>query len=250
MILPSLLEYSAHDLNKRLDQIDQLIQRQQFFEKVYLEDEINTLDSGQTNPLCLHLDFVLSQFAKDRSPILASLGPNEIINCLKLKFPKTKLDLSVHLMGELEDLPAAWQYFESLRKPQNWNMTLFLPYNQATGWRRSFKKYKIGAWLDLSQWYQAQNQMKNVVPKIFDLKYITSLLVMTVSAGKSGQKLTPEVQVALSKMLTQNPQIQHFILDGGWDLAKAQGFMTKNNPQARVDFVAYSGFWANIPNFD
>lgn len=264
MILPSLLEYSASDLNKRLDQINKLVNEGQFFEQVYLIDDINEKilpkDPAENMPLCLHLDFVLSQFAKDRSPILSSLGPNEIMNCLKLKFPKTALDLSIHLMGELEDLPAAWQYFDSLRKPKNWKMTLYLPYNQASGWRRSFKKYKIGAWLDLTQWYQQEahdsktdsnlGNSKNSTTKIFDLKYIKSLLVMTVVAGKSGQKLSPEIETALGKILVQNPQIEHFIVDGGWDKSKATNFMTKNKPSAKVDFVAYSGFWRNIPEID
>ena len=136
MILPSLLEYSTHDLNNRLDQILELLGKDKFYEQVYITNDI------KNDRVSLHLDFVLSQFAKDRNPILASISPNEVFNCLKLKFPKQKLDLTIHLMGELEDLPKAWQYFETLRKPRNWDMTLFLPYNHAISWRRTFKKYK------------------------------------------------------------------------------------------------------------
>ena len=240
MLLPSLLEYSTHDLNQRLDQILELLVKNQYFDKVYITHDISE------NILSLHLDFVLSQFAKDRNPILASLSPNEVFNCLKLKFPKQKLDLTVHIMGELEDLPKAWQYFETLRKPKHWNMTLFLPYNQAVSWRRTFKKYKIGAWIDLRQWCDLDQSEKKSKAKLFDLKYIDSVLVMSVVAGKSGQKLTLEVEANLDKLIRRNPQFTTFVIDGGWDQEKAENFMRKNNPQSKVDFVSYSGFWAKL----
>ena len=240
MLLPSLLEYSAHDLNQRLDKILELLEKKQYFDKVYITHDI------KDEILYLHLDFVLSQFAKDRNPILASLSPNEVFNCLKLKFPKQKLDLTIHIMGELEDLPKAWQYFETLRKPKQWNMTLFLPYNQAISWRRTFKKYKIGAWIDLKQWCDLDEATKKSKAKLFDLKYIDSVLVMTVVAGKSGQKLTLEVEANLNKLIQKNPQFTTFVIDGGWDQEKAENFMKKQNPPSKVDFVSYSGFWAKL----
>jgi hypothetical protein len=125
-------------------------------------------------------------------------------------------------------------------------MTLFLPFNQAISWRRTFKKYKIGAWIDLNQWFKTDENGKPQKPIILDLPNIHSVLVMTVQAGKSGQKLTPDVEKALSKFVEKNSEMSYFVIDGGWNKGKAQEFIDKNNPQSNVDFVSYSGFWGNI----
>lgn len=241
MILPSLLEYSQNDLIKRLESINYLQNQEQLF------DFIKVSEKSKPKTLNLHLDFVLKQFAKDRVPILSSLSLNTVFNLLGDKLDQRKVNLSVHLMGAIEDLTPAWEFFKKYQKPKNWKITLYLPLNHALRWQKEFKKYKIGVWLDLYDWLEADNLKLNMV----DLNGISNVLIMTVVAGKSGQSLTPEIQNNLKdfilKQADQNlSQKTHYIIDGGWNQEKAKRFLKSFDKSPKMDFVAHGGFWGKV----
>jgi len=241
MILPSLLEYSQNDLIKRLESIKYLQDKEQLF------DLIKVQEKSQPKTLHLHLDFVLKQFAKDRVPILSSLSIITVFDLLDKEFGQHKLNLSVHLMGAIEDLTPAWEFFKKYQKPKNWKITLFLPLNHALRWKSEFRKYKIGVWLDLYDWLDKDS----LKPKLVDMNYISNVLIMTVVAGKSGQSLTQEVQNNLKDFINnqihQNiEQKKHFIIDGGWNQEKAKLFLKRFDRSPKIDFVAYGGFWGKF----
>jgi hypothetical protein len=150
-------------------------------------------------------------------------------------------------MGAIEDLTPAWEFFKKYQKPKNWKITLFLPLNHALRWKAEFKKYKIGVWLDLYDWMDKDS----LEPKIIDLNNISSVLIMTVVAGKSGQSLTQEVQNNLKDFISnqskQSPQQKtRFIIDGGWNQEKAKLFLKNFDKSPKIDFVAYGGFWGKV----
>jgi len=239
MILPSLLEYSIYDMNKRIEQIFGLLQENK------LESLIKTSNLDSFDNLHLHLDFVLPQFAKDRSPILTSLSFETIFSCLKTKFRKNKLNLTVHLMGELEDISKAWNYFKTFRKPKNWVITLFVPLNHCQAWKKEFQKYTIGAWIDLNQWLDLSK-----VTSIKDsLGSIENILVMTVVAGKSGQKLEQITISHLSEFIINVGQSKSYIVDGGWSQEIAYQYQNMHPNQNHIDFVSYGSFWGGVEDY-
>ena len=242
MILPSLLEYSQNDLQKRIDTIKILQNNNTLFGLIKVKEHSNP------KTLNLHLDFVLEQFAKDRAPILSSTGLPTVFDLLDKEFGQYKLNLSVHLMGAIEDLTPAWEFFKKYKKPKNWKITLFLPLNHALRWKAEFKQYKIGMWLDLYDWLD----MDSLKPRNIDLNAISDVLIMTVVAGKSGQSLTQEVQNTLKDFIidqtNQNlEQKTHYIIDGGWNQEKARQFLKNFDKSPKIDFVAYGGFWGKQP---
>jgi pentose-5-phosphate-3-epimerase len=241
MILPSLLEYSQNDLKNRIQSLKKLDLDDSLF------DLIKVHEKSKSKRLNLHLDFVLKQFAKDRVPILSSLSLVTVFEILDQEFSDQKLNLSVHLMGAIEDLTFAWEFFKKYKKPKDWKITLFLPQNHALRWKSEFKKYKIGVWLDLHDWLD----IKELKSKSVDLGGITNVLIMTVVAGKSGQSLTEEVQKNLKDLIDnlceQNlEQKKYIIVDGGWNQEKAKIALKSFNKSAKVDFVAYGGFWGKV----
>ena len=237
MILPSLLEYSQNDLKKRIETIKKLLENDNLYELIKVGEK------SKPKTLNLHLDFVLKQFAKDRVPILSSLSMITVFELLNQEFSQYKLNLSIHLMGAIEDLSLAWEFFKAYQKPKNWQITLFLPINHALRWKTEFKQYKIGVWLDLNDWFENVTSK----PKTIDLNNISNVLIMTVVAGKSGQSLTQEVQNSLKDFINyQSDEKIKFIADGGWNQEKAKIFLKSFDKSPKIDFVAYVGFWGKI----
>jgi pentose-5-phosphate-3-epimerase len=214
MFLPSLLEYSTESLTHKLDLI--LGDFEQF----------NKLTkSNNTKKIHLHLDFVLPQFAKDRF-VMKSLSTDSLFEVLQSKCADKKLVLSLHLMGDSEDLATIYNFFESYSFNSNWEYLFFVPEKYIDLWQNSeFGKHQnveSGIWLDLDQWQDHKLTAKNY-------------LLMTVFAGKSGQKLTPEIQAKVLELVQKNPDKQ-FILDGGWSVDDT------NYPE-NCQIVSYSSFW-------
>jgi hypothetical protein len=235
MILPSLLEYSDKDFAEKLKI---LIQKNQDNSLNDLLKITNDTEEKQKQ-LHLHLDFVMKQFAKDRSGILASLDLESSFKILKEYFSKKKLRLSVHLMGTLEDLMEAWKFFNLFKIPKQWKVRLFLPINQAQAWKIQFNNFEIGQWYDLDQWQDLQGKSLSNGKNFEQYN-----LLMTVKAGKSGQKLTPETKNKIHLLL--EGRSEYFLLDGGWNQATGIELISDFNKPPKIDFVSYSGFWPKL----
>jgi pentose-5-phosphate-3-epimerase len=206
MLLPSLLEYSVESLETKLAQLR---------------------DKKMSH---LHLDFVLPQFAKDRN-VMTSLSLETVFSTLQRHSNIQRLDLTIHLMGTIEDLFDAYKFFDTCDFNLHWNYKILVPAKYIRSWRNQIKNkqknIKIGSWYDLGEWDNVDFSAKQ-----------TNLL-MTVKAGKSGQKLTPEVREKAQVVARKYPQA-HFIVDGGWEW----DFDSKKN----MDHVSYSSFWKEIGN--
>jgi pentose-5-phosphate-3-epimerase len=218
MILPSLLEYSEQELVKKLETIKKdLIDFKRF---------TSQLDSNQIH---LHLDFVLENFAKDRK-VMKSLGLEFFFKILLEHFQDFKLVLSVHLMGDTQDLFESYNFLEKYTANPNWQYFIFVPEKftkQFETLKLKNPNFKIGIWYDLGDW-SVQKIEKNP---------IENYLLMTVLAGKSGQKLTTETkQIALD--LATSLKTKNFILDGGWQLEDQ-----KETTLTNLNMVSYSSFW-------
>ena len=213
-ILPSLLEYSPKEIrrkclfiNKNLSQI--LIQTHQ-------------------KNLSLHLDFVLPQFAKDRS-VMASLHPQKVFEVLYEIFQHQPLNLTIHLMGEAEDMLEVFDFFSSIQLPTWWNSLIFVDQKYHHFWSnlmQPFPQVQVGVWFDIHQW-------KNVVFQPFG-----QYLLMTVAAGKSGKKRQDIDRQEVIQIARQNPQ-SFFIFDGGWSIEESVHVLN-------TSLVSYSSFWQKI----
>ena len=214
MIFPSLLEYSVESLQQKLDLLDQ--------HRKY----VSSLQSADI--LSLHLDFVLPQFAKDRS-VMTSLKPHTVLENLNHKYRKSRINLTIHLMGELEDMLESFAYFDQHDFNTKWKYTVLLPEKFVSNWRSQIKKSQknvvFGVWYDLGEC------------KDKSFKIAQTYLLMTVLAGKSGQQLTQSIKETTKKLTLDFPNV-HFILDGGWQIGEKSG---KN-----VDIVSHSSFWKSL----
>jgi pentose-5-phosphate-3-epimerase len=214
MTLLSLLEYSLESLQNKLHLLDNHV------------NVVNDLQKSRS--LSLHLDFVLPQFAKDRS-VMTSLGLCDVFDTLKKQYNNQKLELSIHLMGETEDLLDAYKFFDNHTLNPLWHYLILVPEKYLNSWQKNLKKtrnnIRFGCWYDLNEW-----QGVNFIQK-------RTNLLMTVLAGKSGQKLTPEIQQNVLDVTRLHPNT-HFILDGGWSIDT----ISKEN----TDIVSYSSFWKHI----
>jgi pentose-5-phosphate-3-epimerase len=206
MLLPSLLEYSVESLETKL---------------AHLRDK---------KMLSLHLDFVLPQFAKDRN-VMTSLSLNSVFSILGKTNKNQRLELTIHLMGTIEDLFESYKFFEKYAFNSLWNYKILIPAKYIQSWRNQIKNKRknvqIGAWYDL-------DELDNI-----DFSAKQTNLLMTVKAGKSGQKLTSEIKKK-AQLIAQKYPKSHFIFDGGWEW----DFVSKRN----VDHVSYSSFWKSIGN--
>ncbi|MEI6729467.1 MAG: hypothetical protein WCK98_07555 [bacterium] len=220
--LPSLLEYSRESLNRKLNEVKSRIED---FKEIQ-----NSLNSA-TKPgdsLSFHLDFVLPYFAKDRK-VMTSLGLESVLNELEQEFSDYKLDLSIHLMGTSEDLFEAHKFLLDYHFKPNWLYTVFVPEKYtSTFWPQTqvFTNYKVGIWHDLNDYN---------IAKIEQETNIENYLLMTVVAGKSGQKLDTKKQ-QLCLQLCTNFSEKKFIVDGGWGI----DFRTDLD---NLEVVSYSSFW-------
>jgi pentose-5-phosphate-3-epimerase len=220
MLIPSLLEYSIESLNKKLDLLSDP------------ESKLTVLQDG--SHLSLHLDFVMESFAKDRS-IMKSLGFATTISTLITKFKDAPLNISVHLMGETEDILQAFEYFEMMHIPMTWKLTLFVPEKFTNSWKHSVHehdaqgKVEIGVWYDLGVWERLTELPINV----------NQFLIMTVFAGKSGQSRNDEYKQRAIDYALKYPD-KHFIFDGGWKVLEAD-----QTPQ-NADIISYRDYWGEM----
>ena len=216
MILPSLLEYSVQSLEKKLEIVHSKIDN--YHKKTKNRD---------TEFIPFHLDFVLPNFAKDRS-VMTSIGLSSTLEGLSQRFENRQLDLSIHLMGDTADLYESFEFLDKYEFNQNWKYLLLVPEKFYPTWLNSNfsknnKNVKNGVWYDLDEWSNK------------DFEVAENFLLMTVIAGKSGQKLTEENAEKALKIANSNPS-KNFIVDGGWSVDREE---IPDN----CSVVSYSSFW-------
>jgi len=237
MILPSILEYSSQSLVKKLD----ILYTQKKFIKSIIDPENKTA-------LPIHLDLVYTQFAKDRS-VMTSLELDKILKIIQNHPIKNcKLDLSVHFMAELEDYNSV---FSSINKSlpfwprKNSQVTFFIP-----------KKANLASWIEIMEWtpenlnwgnWYDLNQWNGRTEFLLD-----NNLLMTVFAGRSGQKLESSKLIEIENLRYRpdlvslnkskdNKEKSNFnlIIDGGIDF----DLYSKLAKDMNLNAVMYSAFW-------
>lgn len=278
MILPSFLEYSDIQLRIKLekvflniDKFQQIsgqncqnsnqnnIQKNQITNQVV--NQIGKIENQQDcqKLLHFHMDFVFNEFARNRK-VMQSLEQKIVFNLILEFFENYNLRLSVHLMGENLDWKKAFEFWQGFQIPKSWQIDLFVEPKMTNLF--SFKNPNLTTfcWFDKDF---LQNKTDNIFENVEDITFkntkleqnssqlsqkqqeIESLkqqkvLLMTVFAGISGQKLEKETQELVLEIVQKNLQID-FILDGGWkieDLEIINELNLKN-----VDLVSYSSFW-------
>ncbi len=210
--LPSLLEYSTESLDKKIEAIKSDSQK-------FLEI------TSQTKPIKLHLDFVDKYFAQDRM-VMQSLEVKTVLNSVNDNFGETSLELYIHLMGDTEDLLNDYKFFEDFTTNSNHKYYIFVPPKFFKTWSTNFKEnksIKIGIWLDKGNW--------NTFRYMPGVNY----LLMTVLAGKSGQKLTNETMTLAMNTVKTHPD-SLFLVDGGWEVEFKSNY--KN-----LMIVSHTSFW-------
>lgn len=218
---PSILEYSKIQLDNRLTQVSQNL-------NVFRQIQNPDLDDLNLVKIGFHVDVVMTSFAKDRK-VMASLRLQTFLETLAKNFPAQSLDLSIHLMGLADDLVEVDKFLRNYNFNPSWNYTIFVPekfVNSFMYHSQIYPNYKVGIWYDLGEWQES---------KIKQNEQIENFLLMTVVAGKSGQKLTQEnKQNALS--LVQKFGTKKFLVDGGWSVDWNEDF-------DNLEVISYSGFW-------
>jgi len=212
--LPSLLEYSVEELRRKCLFIQQ--------------HKATVLDLTHQQTLSLHLDSVLPEFAKSRA-VMTSLSIQTVLDVLAEFFQDQPLILSIHLMGETEDMIDVYKVFEQYNLPKHWQITILVSETSRLVFETLFankKHVNVGTWLDLSEWGQYNFQPKK------------DYLLMTVLAGKSGQirkDIDKNAVVAIAKKNAESK----FIVDGGW-------LVDEQFHQKNMEIVSYSSFWKAI----
>lgn len=218
---PSILEYSKTKLQQNLLKAKQNLD-------LFKEIQNPGLESEKINEIGFHVDVVMPSFAKDRK-VMASLGLSDFLECLSQQFLTQKLDLSIHLMGLTDDLVQAAGFLKNYSFNPDWNYTIFVPerfVNSFDYHAKIYPNYKIGIWYDLGNWSEVVIKTQTEVD---------DFLLMTVLAGKSGQKLTQENKRKALELVQNFPQ-KRFLVDGGWEVGW-------NKPLPNLQVVSYSGFW-------
>jgi pentose-5-phosphate-3-epimerase len=279
-ILPSILEYSLESLDIKLDYIIQNWEEVVDLQKTGLTDFSTTeknltsnsesetkikitpnilpievkkeASKGEIKPIHLHLDFVMEQFAQDRK-VMKSYSISSVLEKIDAKMNDKPLILSFHLMGAVEDLYEVYNDIKNVKFNNKWKHIFFVPEKYAQPWKemldnKNSQNFEVGIWYDFGQWAKIEGWQNNLTPEVLTIptkypvfKPKTSYLLMTVVAGKSGQKLEENVKQKALEVVEQNPQSQ-FILDGGWKIDNQVSY-PKN-----VAFVSYSGFWSSRLN--
>ena len=292
MVLPSFLEYSDFQLQKKLQNIVTNIET---FQKISGQNcEQNKQKVTQISHDCkkqelevlgenyhilhFHLDFVLVEFAKSRQ-VMQSLEQNTVFNLLLEFFEKWNLRLSVHLMGENLDWEKAFKFWQGFIIPPNWQIELFVEEKMTDLFSLNYPNLTTFCWFDKNFWQnehafniyeyevfqnsvnkinktnldnnvQIEKQFleQNVKNSLYNSQTKRKLqtnkkkkiLLMTVCAGLSGQKLEKETQKLVLEIVQKNLDVQ-FILDGGWQVEDLQ--IIKKLNLKNVDLVSYSSFW-------
>jgi pentose-5-phosphate-3-epimerase len=222
-ILPSLLEYSYESLQAKL-----------FLIKANL-NKFYALTQQVTVPqlLHLHLDFVLPQFAQDRS-LMTSLELSTVLEILSKNLASEKLSLTIHLMGSLTDLVYAYGFFQIYELCPHWRYQVFVESRFLSGWENLAKQkgFQLGSWYDLGDWSKVE-------------KFATNNLLMTVKAGSSGQKPLAQDKI-LSLKKAQQHSTQQFIVDGGWTLEDLSSLKNSFGTLENTAMVSYTSFWSEF----
>jgi hypothetical protein len=214
--LPSLLEYDASKLDSNL--------------KLIIKN-LSILRSFQKSPdetVYLHLDFVLPMFAKSRG-VEASLDIETNLDLIEKHLDLEKVDLTIHLMGIEEDFEVIDLLIERLSNyvfdRPDWSGIVFVPTSELEDFEviEICSNLKVGTWIDYGEY--------NIETKFEESK---NYLLMTVKAGKSGQKLTEEGIQAVYQIASDNSKT-NFVADGGW---KVDAKLEDN-----LDIVSYTSFW-------
>lgn len=213
MITPSLLEYSIPDLVKRLN---------------YLQSNMSQcMHYAHQDILTLHIDCVCKRFAQDKHALMSN-SLQTTLDTIAERFSLDRLHLSIHLMGDTEDLMELYAFLNTYQTLPMWSYTIFIPEEFYISWSQQFNSdtMTIGIWYDLNMW-----TTQVFAPTI-------NYLLMTVPAGKSGQKaLLTDKNKALNIART-NPQ-SRFIVDGGWNI-------DEDPLLDNLQVVSYSSFWSHI----
>ena len=208
-VLPSLLEYSPQQLSTKLSLLE--------------HPKVADL-TRQGDTLQLHIDYVGEFFAKQRS-ILSSLSLKTTLAIITNKYANQKLQLTIHLMGELEDIILLEKFFRSYTIQDNWAYVIFVPPKFISTF--SFMRganVEIGVWYDLQEWQSPTDKH-------------TPYLLMTVRAGISGQKLRKQTQHQAIEWVNKYPN--YFVVDGGWSI-------THPDINSHTDIVSHSSFWNTL----
>lgn len=212
MILPSLLEYSTEELESKLAILHQY------------PSKIKKLTKQRS--LSLHIDWVMKYFAQSRSTMM-SLDAESVLTTLLRFYSTKKLTLSIHCMGDSEDLLFAYRFFEKYKFNNKWDYTIYVQEKYFNLWKSAFHLHtKIGIWYDLDEWQEAD----------FYPQY--HYLLMTVLAGKSGQ-VSSEQSQKMALDICRNNMESSFILDGGWKINQDIGL-------DNCMIVSYSDFWKTV----
>jgi pentose-5-phosphate-3-epimerase len=218
-ILPSTLEYSRESLEQKLRLVSQNL------------DNFHRLQ-GTSDVIKLHIDVVMRQFAQDRS-VMASVDLVTNLELIEQYFADTTVELTIHLMGTAEDLKEAHEFLQKYTFNLNWTYIIFIPEAFVPTFEVHsllFDHVRVGIWYDKGEW--SENKCNSWKSRINDY------LLMTVYAGKSGQKRSDDDK-AKAITLAQSFPDKYIVVDGGWQVGEQeelQDFQT-------LDMVSYSSFW-------
>jgi hypothetical protein len=199
-ILPSTLEYSSESLIKKSDLI--------------IKDIKKFLDLTKNDIIELHIDLVYPQFAKDRG-VMSSV--NMTTNFKIIEKLNKMVKLTIHFMGELEDCEIFKSELDKIKFPKNWKIELYTPLSFDIN-HKGINEYK---WIDADQYDR--------IPTLKNKKF----LLMTVKAGKSGQKLTEDIKKQALNLVKEYGK-ENVIVDGGWGIKDCK---------YGLRMVSYSSFW-------
>ena len=283
MILPSFLEYSGNQLQIKMQKVCANIDK---FQEISGQNsqktnqnsnqikiqKTETLGQNYPNILYFHLDFVLQEFAKNRQ-VMQSLEQKTVFNLLLELFENKSLELSVHLMGENLDWKKAFEFWQNFEIPANWQVNLFVEQKMTNFFRFDNKNLNTFCWFDKdflqtktdnnfekieeNKIFDNKNAYKNLKAKRQDSKNLQikqklqvnkkqKVLLMTVFAGISGQKLEEKTQKLALEIVKKNPEID-FILDGGWKIEDLE--IIKKLNLKNIDLVSYSSFWQRFETY-
>ena len=214
--LPSLLEYTPQDLETKLKLI--CANKESFL----------TYQKSEDGKIYLHLDFVLPEFALFRNVGHGNIE-SIVFELIEKYFADDQLYLSIHLMGLEKDLEFSFDFL--LDKLSNyvfeydWVGEIFVSREFMDEFKtiEDCSNFKIGEWLDLGQWNKET---------VFETNQ--NYLLMTVVAGKSGQKLLEKDKNLMFEITNNNPE-SNFTADGGWNL--------ESESKENLKIVSYSSFW-------
>ena len=212
IFIPSLLEYSTDDLQKKIDLIQ--TRSDKFYEL-----------TNQTE-LSLHLDFVLPEFAKQRG-VKPSLNIRMVLGKIKSSFGNKQMNLSIHLMGSKQDEKEAIELLSNISIPAEYIATIFVSQHTTEEILPSLPfGWIVAKWYDLGSWTNETFKPGQVS------------LLMTVVAGKSGQKIVLSNKLEALLLIKNNPK-HYFLVDGGWSI-------NSNEKAPNLQIITHSSFWKEM----